>query len=968
MPVAHCQINYWQQLVNYKIDVTLNDVDNTLDGFIKIDYTNNSPDTLQYIWFNLWPNAYKNDKTAFSDQLLENGRTDFYFSDDEKRGYINRLDFRVNGITARLEDHPQYIDVAKLVLPLFLAPGQTIHITTPFHEKIPYNFSRGGHVGQSYQITQWYPKPAVYDSKGWHPIPYLDQGEFYSEFGSFDVQITLPKNYVVAATGELQNQEEKNWLIERSKIKSLSAGNDIIPKKETIKKPSGNKWRFSKKVTHKTIVPPGTDELQTTPASKEIVTRNNQQQTNEIKTLHYLQDNIHDFAWFADKRFLIQHDTLQLQSGRVIDAWSFYTPAGKTVWTNSLAYIKDAVRTRSMGLGEYPFNVVTALEAQMGFNGGMEYPTITSISPMSTPEALNGVIEHEVGHNWNYGILATNERTHPWMDEGMNTYFDNRYNENKYPPGNDQPNKKPDFIKKRLPQDAVDLFYRSVAAEKKDQPIETSSEYFSELNYGIIAYHKTGLWMKALENYIGEPLFDSSLHAYYNRWKFKHPYPEDFKKVAEDVSGKNLDSIFSLLNKKGNLEPVQKRDIKFMPFFSFRETDKHNYIFISPSVGYNYYDGFMIGGLIHNYTLPANRFQFFAAPMYANNSKKLAGLARIGYHWTSYGLLQKTELSVSGAIFSTNKFIDSTGQATILGFKKIVPSLKIIFRNKNARSPYTKFLQWKTYLIQEDGISFFRDTVQQQDIISYPKINRYLNQLRLVAQNNRTLYPYSAELVGEQGSGFIRASFTGNYFFNYSKGGGANVRLFAGKFFYLGDKTFTRQFETDRYHLTMTGPSGYEDYTYSNYFIGRNEFDNVASQQIMLRDGGFKVRTDLLAAKVGKTDDWLSALNFKTDLPSKINPLQVLPVKIPVKIFFDIGTYAEAWKKNATTGKFIYDAGFQVSILKDLVNIYIPVAYSKIYSDYFKSTLGSKRFWKTISFSIDIQDFNLRKFFKQIPL
>jgi hypothetical protein len=101
-------------------------------------------------------------------------------------------------------------------LPAPLLPGEKTIITTPFHVKLPYNYSRGGHDGQSYQITQWYPKPAVYDSKGWHAMPYLDQGEFYSEFGSFDVSITVPKNYVVAATGELQNGDEKEWLKTRS--------------------------------------------------------------------------------------------------------------------------------------------------------------------------------------------------------------------------------------------------------------------------------------------------------------------------------------------------------------------------------------------------------------------------------------------------------------------------------------------------------------------------------------------------------------------------------------------------------------------------------------------------------------------------------------------------------------------------------------------------------------------------------
>ena len=163
----------------------------------------------------------------------------------------------------------------------------------------------------------------------------------------------------------------------------------------------------------------------------------------------------------------------------------------------------------------------------------------------------------------------------------------------------------------------------------------------------------------------------------------------------------------------------------------------------------------------------------------------------------------------------------------------------------------------------------------------------------------------------------------------------------------------------------MSGPKGYEDYTYSNYFYGRNEFEKFSSQQIMIRDGGFKVRTDLLADKIGKTDDWLAAANFKTDFPEKLNPLQVLPFKLPLKIFLDVGTYAEAWKKNAPTGKFIYDAGLQLSVFKDVVNIYFPIVYSKVYDNYFKSTIPDKRFWKNISFSIDIQNFSFSKLFNQ---
>ena len=957
-------VNYFQQKADYKIDVTLNDIENTLDGFEIINYTNNSPDTLYFIWFHLWPNAYKNDRTAFSEQLLQLDRTDFYFSDNEQRGYINRLDFKVDGTTAELEDHPLYIDIAKLILPTPLAPGNTIKITTPFHEKIPLNFSRGGHVGQTYQITQWYPKPAVYDNKGWHPIPYLDQGEFYSEFGDFHIQITVPKDYVVAATGELQNVDELNFLKEKADDFNLSKTKPK-PKVIVVKEISDPNIKGKKNVTTKSKTSVKDQKQSQTKSSDKIesVSQNPfsiTKEKEETKTINYIQNNVHDFAWFADKNFIVNHDTLKLGSGKIIDVYSYYTPSGKNNWKNSIRFIKDAVTTRNKWLGEYPYNIVSAVEAKMGFNGGMEYPTITSISPVSDEKSLDLTIEHEVGHNWNYGILATNEREHPWMDEGMNTYFDNRYEKIKYATGG---LKKENLINNKMPDDETDLEYRTEIVNKKDQPIETTSENFSEINYDIIAYYKTGKWMKVLEDYVGEPLFDSCLHEYYNRWKFKHPQPGDFKKVVEDVSKKNVDSIFLMLYQKGKIQPEEKKDIKLSAFFNLKETDKHNYIFISPAFGNNYYDKFMIGGLVHNYTLPEPKFHFIVAPMYATGSKSFTGIGKIGYNILSYGFIRKAELSISGGKFSMDEFTDSTGAKNYLGFSKIVPSLKITFRNKNATSSLIKSIQWKTYFIKETNLLFTRDAINQIDVISYPTANRYLNQLQFRIENNRALYPYSGTLQAEQSTDFIRLTFEGTYFFNYAKGGGMNVRLFGGKFIYLGDKTYTKEFETDRYHLNMTGANGYEDYTYSNYFMGRNEFEGFRSQQIMIRDGGFKVRSDLLANKIGKTDDWLATANFETDFPKKFNPLELLPVKIPLKIFLDAGTYAEAWKQNAATGKFIYDAGLQISLVKNLVNIYIPIIYSKVYTDYFKSTIPDNRFWKNISFSFDIQNFKFYKFF-----
>ena len=206
------QNNYWQQHVNYKINIQLNDQEHSLKGFEEINYFNNSNDTLHFIWFHIWPNAYKNETTAFSEQFLKNGRKDFYFSTESEKGFINSLDFTSDNENLKISPHPKNIDIIKVMLKNPLLPHKSVLISTPFYVKLPYNFSRSGHVAQDYQITPWYPKPAVYDKDGWHEMPYLDQGEFYSEFGNYEVQITVPENYIVASTGELDNKEELEHL------------------------------------------------------------------------------------------------------------------------------------------------------------------------------------------------------------------------------------------------------------------------------------------------------------------------------------------------------------------------------------------------------------------------------------------------------------------------------------------------------------------------------------------------------------------------------------------------------------------------------------------------------------------------------------------------------------------------------------------------------------------------------------
>lgn len=644
--IAYAQQNNWRQQADHSIKITLNDKEHTLDGFETITYTNHSSDTLRFIWFHLWPNAFKNDRTAFSEQFLLEDRTDFYFSDKEKKGYINRLDFKVNGITATTEDHPTYIDIIKLLLPQPLAPGKQIAITTPFHIQLSYNFSGTGHIKRNYQVAIWYPKPAVYDAQGWHPLPYLGHNDLYSEQGNYDVTITVPKEYKLMATGVLQDT----------------------------------------------------------------------QQVSNNKSFHYLQHDKTDFTWSAHK-----------------------------------------------------------------------------------------------------GATVVNK---------------------------------------------------------------------SDTNKAVYAPH----------DYLG------------------------VKKLLDTSIKKNFSGL--------------------------------------PAIGFNMYDGFMIGYVAHNYKSSQNRFRFVAAPLYGTKSKKLDGIARASYSWyPASNSLKRIDAGLSVAKFSYINTIDEVQPTQYAGFSKIVPFVRVSFNDNSPGHKINRYIQLKHFFIREEGFRY-KDVVNGTDTtLGATRIsaNRGITQLKLAIENSRKLYPYSGEINIEHfQEGLLRAGFTGNYYFNYTDNkNGLQVRVFAGKIFYLGENTAFKRFTTTPYHLNLTGANGEEDYTYSNYFVGRNKFEGWASQQIMIRDGAFKVRTDLLSDKVGQTDNWLAAVNFTSGIPDKYNPLSVLPVKIPLKVFADIGTYAEAWGEDANAGRFVFDAGLQLSLLKETVNIYFPLFYSSVFKDYYRSYLGDKRFWKTVSFSID---------------
>jgi len=524
---------YFQQQVDHVIKVTLNDTDHELDAEITTTYTNNSPEVLNEIWMHLWPNAYSSAKTAMAKQQFRDGNMFMFYALAKDMGGIEGIDFKVNNSTVAWRFDEENPDIAVIILNEPLAPGSTLEITTPFKVRIPSGeISRLGHVEESYQITQWYPKPAVYDRDGWHAMPYLGQGEFFSEFGTFDVHITLPGNYTVGATGDMPLDADNEAEINRL-----------------------DKLDRDTRAYFRVIEEKGLD-----------FSNNNEfpESVDWEKTLHYHQENVHDFAWFADKRFKVLKDSVELpHSGRFVTTWAMFTTNEEELWKDASKYLNKSTYYYSLWNGDYPYNHVTAVDGTISAGGGMEYPNVTVIGESGSAFSLDVVIAHEVGHNWFYGILGSNERTNAWMDEGLNSFNETRYLIENYE-GKDLGLLSGQLSSKWIERlDLTDFEYRWIdelayifpARFGADQALQCHSDEFSSINYGAMVYKKTAAVFGFLRQYLGTERFDTAMRAYFSEWKFKHPSPGDIQASLEKSSGEDLSWFF-----EGWIKSTEKND------------------------------------------------------------------------------------------------------------------------------------------------------------------------------------------------------------------------------------------------------------------------------------------------------------------------------------------------------------------------------------------------------------------------
>lgn len=533
---AMAQPERWQQKADYTMDVQMDVTTNRFTGKQRIDYWNNSPDTLNKIFYHLYWNAFQPNsmmdvrsremgKQSFGGRMDWDGRVRDRINNlkENEIGYQSVSALKVDGRAQQLRMHESILEV---VLDKPILPDSKVSIELEFEAQVPLQIRRSGRdneQGIRYSMSQWFPKLCNYDYEGWHADPYVGR-EFYGNWGNFDVKITIDKSYVLGGTGYLQNANEIGYGYEDPGTK--------VPK--------------------------------------------NKGKTN---TWHFVAPEVHDFMWAADPKYKVVRK--EVPDGPTL--YVLYKPSSRAVDAEWI-YIADAVAIMfpfiEKNFGPYPYKQYSFIE---GGDGGMEYAMSTLLKGPGL-----GTVIHELMHSWYQMVLASNELLYPWMDEGFTSYASSLVDSFFKSATQKTPESNPTGTGPRktqaaaLPLHHADAYrsYLMLAKSGVEEPMSTHADHYSSnFAYSIASYSKGEVFLSQLGYIIGSDLLSKTLLAFYDIWKFKHPNDKDFIRVAEKVSGlqlswyrqywvnttKTIDYKIDALDEVNNETLVKLRRIGHMP-------------------------------------------------------------------------------------------------------------------------------------------------------------------------------------------------------------------------------------------------------------------------------------------------------------------------------------------------------------------------------------------------------------------
>lgn len=489
---------YWQQRADYKIDAALDAESRRLTASMVCTYTNNSPHTLDFLWLQLEQNLFRPDSVG------SQSRTSGSIMRLHDDGFDGGYDLGPLIIDGREQEYHVYDTLARVDLDDPIEPGEVVSFALDFAFTMPPHLRRMGaedvEQGTIFEYAQWFPHVCNYDDvHGWNTLPYLGTGEFYTNFGDYEVNLTVPRDFIVGATGTLQNPYDVLTETQRERLAEATASDEPV----YIVYPG--------EVGEPATRPRGTGPL----------------------TWRFKAENVRTFAWAASQAFIWDACVARITdldgAARTVLCQSLYPKEAESWYVEddgggSTRYVKHSVEFTSDFLYPYPYPQMTNVN---GPEGGMEYPMIIYCGARTNDRGLFGVTDHEVGHTWFPMIVNTDERRYVWQDEGFTSFVDQYSTAAWY---------ETDLDTARALTQSMRIF-----GSARRQPINTRPDTMWPRWVGALAYRKTALGLTLLrEEILGPERFDRAFRAYVERWAFKHPQPADFFRTMEDVAGADL--------------------------------------------------------------------------------------------------------------------------------------------------------------------------------------------------------------------------------------------------------------------------------------------------------------------------------------------------------------------------------------------------------------------------------------------
>lgn len=545
----------WVQHARYAIEARLDPATNTVTGSEHVVYINNSPDTLGEIMIHLRQNVFRPGSPRRDEVLPTNGMTLTRVAANGSAVAEQRVQERRGRLPRGTVVQAGYIvnaTVMRLTLGAPLLPHDSVSLDMAWSYVPPLTPSDGreGREDHLYFMGYWYPQVAVYDDvNGWVADPYLLEAEFYMDPADYDVRVTVPRGWVVGATGTLQNASSILSAGARAKLAQARKGRSVV----TVSKPGDGNAAFATTSTATGGAP--------------------------SVTWHFTAPNVRDFAWGTSDRYVWDATNALVKNARgaadTVDIYSFYRlHAPAAAWAaggGGARFTRDAIEQLSTYLWEYPWPTMTSMEGVLT-SGGMEYPRLTVMQPWADTLSLAGDLMHETGHMWFPMQVGASETRYPWMDEGL-TQFDEAqgmralYGEPRTGgrPGDSEPGQR--------------AIYTRLAAAGRDQVLMTHGDLFPSDIYSLIYYDKTAQVLASLRGILGEETFHRALREYGRRWTGKHPYPADFFNTFDDVASQDLgwfwetwffhawplDQAIASVRPDGNMTDITIEDRGFAP-------------------------------------------------------------------------------------------------------------------------------------------------------------------------------------------------------------------------------------------------------------------------------------------------------------------------------------------------------------------------------------------------------------------